>query len=363
MRAASKRALGGLVVIAAVSVRLAAAAPSEDGPPFAFPVETVTFSSGAVELAGGFLKPAGEGPFPAVVLVHGAGRSTKHEPAFRVHANAFVRGGFAVLVYDKRGSGASTGTLDSSDYDDLADDVAAGVRFLRSRRDVMPAGIGILGRSEGGWVGTMAASRDPRVAFVILSSGSAVRPWDQTLFATRQSLRERGASDREIDEAVAAKVALWRFYQRMAEEVRSAPANPERIAQERDALVQRLRAYARFAPEIPQDVRDPSATPPGFFGAFTRRIAYDPAPALRESRAALLGIIGERDEVVEPSSTISALERLRQTGRDVTVHVLPGVGHSLIVTGPDGPRYPEDYPEFAVRWARERILRQQNGAR
>ena len=201
--------IGTLLVLIGCSL---GRAQTGGGPPFAFKLDSVLFSNFPVRLAGAILKPDGYGPFPAIVILHGAGPATFDEPAFRVHANAFARGGFAVLLYDKRGSGKSTGMLDTSDYDDLAADLAAGVQYLRTRGDVVPGKIGILGRSEGGWVGTLAASRDTAIRFVVLSSGSGVRPSTQTLFAIDRALRQRGASGEEAEAATGATSALWSFY-------------------------------------------------------------------------------------------------------------------------------------------------------
>jgi uncharacterized protein len=321
------------------------------GPDFNHRVESVAFQSGPVCLAGAVVKPEGDGPFPAVVFAHGAGPATFDEPAFRVHANAFASGGFIVLLYDKRGSGGSGGLLDTSDYEDLAADLAAGVRYLRTRGDVMPDKIGILGRSEGGWVGTLAASNDSSLRFVILSSGSGVRPSTQTIYAISRALRDRGASVDEVKAGTDAVSALRAFYGRIAR------MDPSRATQavtreSRDSLEKRLRSFARFAPLIPQTVRDPAVTSPAFFGAFSRKIEYDPVPAFLKARAALLEVIGSDDEVVDTESTIRVFEGLRKGGRDVTVRTLHGVGHSLVIMTSNGPRYPDDYPEFAVRWAR-----------
>lgn len=140
---------------------LAAALPafsqSDGAPAFAFPVEQVSYANGAVKLSGGFLKP--EGPFPALIIVHGAGPATFDGPAFRVHANAFVRAGFAVLCYDKRGSGKSTGDLDTSNYDDSAADLVAGVTYLRPPGRTSFPTASVSWASEGaGW----DHSRQPR---------------------------------------------------------------------------------------------------------------------------------------------------------------------------------------------------------
>jgi pimeloyl-ACP methyl ester carboxylesterase len=322
------------------------------GPQFAFALEPVSFSNGDVRLAGAILKPDGDGTFPAVVIVHGAGPAIFDEPAFRVHANAFVRGGFAVLLNDKRGSGKSAGSLDTANYDDLAADLAAGIKHLRARRDINAGQVGILGRSEGGWIGTLAASRDSLISFVILSSGSGVRPSEQTLFATSQALRSRRASAQEIKEATTAKADLWAYYRQVASMDSTAEKTVDLQAR-RDSLEKRLKSFARFAPDIPQTVRDPARTPIAFFRAFTQKIEYDPAPAFRTAHAPLLEIIGTNDEVIDPASTIAVFEKLRQSGRDVTIRTLPDVGHSLVIMGKEGPHYPEDYPELSVRWARE----------
>lgn len=321
------------------------------GPPFDHKVDSITFHNGPVCLAGAIVKPEGEGPFPAVVIAHGAGPATFDEPAFRVHANAFARGGFVVLLYDKRGSGGSGGLLDTSDYEDLAADLAAGVRYLRTRGDVMPGKVGILGRSEGGWVGTLAASNDSSIRFVILSSGSGVRPSTQTLYAIGRALRERGASVDEVKAGTDATSGLWAFYGSIAR-MHPSRAIDEVTREARDSLEKRLRSFGRFTPLIPQTVRDPALTSRAFFHAFSQMIEYDPLPAFLKGRAALLEVIGSNDEVVDTESTIAVFEGLRRSGRDVTVRALQGVGHSLVIMTPDGPRYPEDYPEFAVRWAR-----------
>ncbi|MFN2371301.1 MAG: alpha/beta hydrolase family protein, partial [Candidatus Krumholzibacteriia bacterium] len=55
---------------------------------------------------------------------------------------------------------------------DFADDALAGVRFLRSRPEIAPGRIGLIGHSEGGIVAPLAATRAPdEVAFLVLLAG------------------------------------------------------------------------------------------------------------------------------------------------------------------------------------------------
>lgn len=345
------------VALFAWGVSLSMVSTAEAQPSFASSPTPVTFANGDVTLSGALLMPDGprSAPAPAVVLLHGAGPGTHDEPAFRVHANAFVHAGFAVLVFDKRGSGKSTGDLDASDYDDLAGDVAAGVRLLRARADINSDRIGVLGRSEGGWVGALAASKDPRIAFVIMSSGSAVAPYGQTLFSTANALRAHGATPEEVKEASAAKAALWEYYRDVAKDIAWGRSDEGQLA--RAAVEARLKPFARFAPEIPQRVANPRERAPAFFQAFARKIYFEPEPVFRAVRAPLLEIIGANDDVVDAAGTVGALERLRSAGVDVTTRVLPDVDHTLLITTANGPRYPDDYPEFAVRWALEQLGR------
>lgn len=266
---------------------------SGQAPPFEFdrPPERVTFRNGDVQLTGVLVKPDGVGPFPAVILVHGSGPATHDEPAFVVHANSFLRQGFAVLSYDKRGSGESTGNLEISDHDDLAHDVSSAVSYLRTRSEIAPSKIGLLGRSEGGWVGTLAASRDPQVSFVVMSSGCAVGPYGETLYWTGTSLRAKGVSDRRIEEAVKLKAAVWAFYRKVAEGKISHSAQRRDLA----SLRRRFSQFADLHPELPPGIMDPDIEDPRKFSAFTHMIYYDPAPALSAVHAPLLEAIGAND--------------------------------------------------------------------
>src|SRR3954449_9612942 len=120
--------------------------------------------------------PPGNGPFPAVVMGHGSGRTTRGQLAWA--AARFTRLGFAVLRFDKRGVGESTGTyvfVGTKDspwvFPQLASDIAAGVRFLRTRPEIDPRRIGLAGMSQAGWILPYAARELGDVAFLVLLSG------------------------------------------------------------------------------------------------------------------------------------------------------------------------------------------------
>lgn len=152
---------------------LGAVAPADRHLPYAFVdrSEVVTASGARARV----VRPRGaEGTTPGIVLVAGAGRSTRDDLANE--AEALARGGLVVLTYDKRRDGYSAV---SRDYGRLADDALDALDLVARQRGVDPERVGLLGLSEGGWVVPLAAERAPsRVAFTILVSAPVVSPLD-----------------------------------------------------------------------------------------------------------------------------------------------------------------------------------------
>ena len=154
--------------------------------------EEVVFRHSDITLAGTLIAPATPGPHPAIVLLHGSGPLTRH--SFGPWPRFFNSLGMAVLVFDRRGTGASTGvrldastgapaTLSPRYYpDDLVDDALAARRFLQGRPEVDRKPIGFWGSSEGGMLATQVAARSDEVAFAIDSSGFMGPLWETLLY-------------------------------------------------------------------------------------------------------------------------------------------------------------------------------------
>jgi len=163
------------------------------GPEF----ETVTFQNGDVTLAGTLDLPVGEGPFPAIVTTHGSPPLTRNDWYSLMVSNFFVQHGYAVLRYDKRGVGESTGeypevgTENSEALNDLAEDALAGVQFLKNHALIDPNMIGVEGFSQGGWIAPLAASKSSDVAFSIAVSGPTSSVGQEIYYS---ELTEGGAS-------------------------------------------------------------------------------------------------------------------------------------------------------------------------
>lgn len=164
--------------------------------------ETVSYQSGDVTLVGTLALPRWQdGPYSAAVIVHGSGSYSRWVGWFNVRQ--LVPHGMAVLIYDKRGVGDSSGVnpqeliggtaiglqdignpsaprvqinvaASGEMVDILAKDALAGVEWLQNRSDIDQSKIGLIGGSQAGWIMPLAASRTDTVAFIVSISGPAV---------------------------------------------------------------------------------------------------------------------------------------------------------------------------------------------
>jgi dienelactone hydrolase len=152
------------------------------------------FGAGGIRLAGRLILPIGKGPFPAVVIVPGS--VPAHRDTYDIWALFFASRGYAVLTYDKRGVGGSTGRYVRAATDEnlrnLASDALAGVRWLRDQPEIDRRRIGLSGGSQAGWVIALAASESSSVRFAAMQSGAGMSVGRQLAYS---GLTRQGAVD------------------------------------------------------------------------------------------------------------------------------------------------------------------------
>ena len=117
----------------------------------------------------------------AVVTMTGSGPQDRDETLtplpgfrpFRQFADSLGRRGIAVLRMDDRGTGASKGNHSTATSADFAEDIRAGLAYLRTRPEVDASRLGILGHSEGGLIGPLVAVKEPQLrAMALLAAPS-----------------------------------------------------------------------------------------------------------------------------------------------------------------------------------------------
>ncbi len=306
----------------------APARPQEPKPPFPYRAEDVHVSVPGtnVVLAGTLTLPRGSGPFPAAVLVTGSGPQDRdetimgHKP-FLVLADYLTRHGVAVLRYDDRGVGRSTGDFAAATTRDFAKDALAAVEFLHRRAEIAHDRIGVIGHSEGGLIAPMVAAESSDVAYIVLLAGPGL-PGEQIIQEQGELIGAAMGTPKDI-------LALNRRVQaRLAEVVAKEP--------DRAAAVPKLRAILEEARDsLPPEAREEATRT---MDATIRQVnspwfrfflSYDPRPTLERVKVPVLAIGGSKDLQVPAKQNLAEIKQaLRRGGdKDVTTVLLPGLNH------------------------------------
>lgn len=278
--------------------------------------EDVQFRNGAVTLAGTMVLPATPGPYPAVVWIHGRGKSTRAE--FRGFARILAQRGVASLIYDKRGAGTSTGDHERSGMYDFAGDAQAAVEFVATRPEIDRKRVGIYGNSAGGWMAAIVANRTKvPLAFIITAVGPADSVRDQQLHVAEYNMRQSGI-DFTPDEyaAAAAHMNLVQDFAYTHNGWAELAASTARAKTTR---------WARFV-DLPETESYEDIQ-------WVRLNQYDPGPDLKKIKVPFLALYGGIDYVVHPDANVKKLERyLTEAGNpDFKIVSFPGADHGLTI--------------------------------
>lgn len=284
-------------------------------------------------LQGDLLLPAGKPePFPAVVLVHGAGPEVRQDHLN--FASYFLQQGMAVFTYDKRGWGASSGEELWSEVYDLADDA----ELVLGRLKEHPAlnAVGLCGFSNGGWVAPLAATRQPGAAFVIAISGSGVSP------ACQEQIRRCNVA-REVLGASAAQVQqihhLWEHtFPFLATGEWTEAFEKVYLMLESDAELRSLPRHTGM-PDGLQPV-PPRRTRAEWLalGGSSPDMLFDPGPVFASLDCPLLCVWGALDSLAPVAESRQALEQALHAHPDFSILLVPGAGHQLFTLPPEDQR-------------------------
>jgi uncharacterized protein len=280
--------------------------------PFPYRSEEVTFEnrSANIQLAGTLTLPEGEGPYPAVILITGSGPQNRDEEIaghriFFVIADYLTRKGFAVLRYDDRGVGASTGVFDESTTVEFVDDAISALEFLQGRSDIYAGRVGLLGHSEGGIIAPIVEVKSGKVAFLVLMAAPGVNG-EQVLYEqAKRIIAANGGSKDLIAENRLVQEELFQIVKTESDRTFAASRLKEltekKVAMHKDEgwSTEKIDAWKMgFVSECNQ-VNSPW---------FRKFLTLDPSDWLKRVKAPVLAINGELDTQVIPDQNLPAIE-------------------------------------------------------
>jgi pimeloyl-ACP methyl ester carboxylesterase len=316
------------------------------GPPAYASIE-VAFPNArdGVQLAGTLTVPSRVASAPAVLLSQGLGvepfdrdytlPSAPVRKSFLAIADALSRNGIVVLRLDDRGAGKSSGQKQLSSVQQLAGDLVAGVAFLKTRPEVNPKRIGIIGHSFAGLTAPIAAVRSNDVAFIITLAG---------LFTDAIVNLERLPPGLR-----AVTTAIWTTLAKSSPTL--SPTELEGTL--RDAFISAMANVSDQERPTVQRAMTAIVTQWAKSAPLRRSQALtDPGEALRALTKPFLAIHGARDRDLDGATNLVQLMQYLGEAKnaDVTVATIPDIDHWMwVCTQPSEPGKPCAEMQFSPK--------------
>lgn len=305
--------------------------PQEPSKPYAYYTEDVKFENQKekITLAGTLSLPSKTGNFPVVILISGSGPQNRdeeiagHKP-FLVIADHLTKNGIAVLRYDDRGAGQSTGDFNAATSENFATDVKSAIAYLKTRKEINLKKIGLIGHSEGGLIAPMVAADSKDVAFIVLLAGPGI-PGDQIMTKQNRLLGKAGGMpDQALDKSEQMNKKIYAVLKQklnlaetkkqikvlLEEDHNNAPSDQKLSDRDREAVISRM-------------VNSIVSPWTQFF------MTYDPAKALENVKCPVLALNGEKDLQVPPKENLEAIKIALEKGgnKSFITKELPNLNH------------------------------------
>ncbi len=305
-------------------------------------VEEIRFRSGKFRLVGDLRMPEGEGPHPAIIMVHGSGSATRNGSVpFPPLIEIFLRNGYAVFSWDKPGSGESTGEF-SDELTQRAEILVDGVEVLTEYPSIDPDRIGLWGISQAGWVMPLAIEGSENVTFMIVVGGGGEDSIEQMAYQIGQKVACDGGSAEQV-------VLVERYWSQRA---KATSYDEYRQAVEVLWGIPDVEEYTGLEISEEQDWKPWSRDWDAFI---------DPMEVIENTTIPMLVFFGELDKNVDPVQGAEAYEAALQIAgnQDYRIVVIHGVAHTLTpaktgcLTETWGTSYAPEFLETMETWLQD----------
>lgn len=331
------------LVLTKIPVFVATKRPQTPVAPFPYESRDVEYYNGdkSIKFAGTLTYPAIEPginyikqpTYPTILLITGSGAQNRdeemflHKP-FAVIADYLTRKGFAVLRVDDRGVGKSTGKFQGATSADFANDVEAGIDFLKTQGEIDSTKLGLLGHSEGGMIAPMVASRRKDIKFIVLLAGPGV-PITKLMSEQFYAISKSGGGDETISKLGS------RLFEQAVTAVHSS----------KDTNVMRKKIVDLLAKDYPSNKKlydslelNTDALRNSYASGRIKSMlepwyyyfsGFDPTPYLTKLSCDVLALNGEKDVQVLPKSNLEGMKAGLKKSRSKRYEVkeIPGLNH------------------------------------
>ena len=296
--------------------------PQDPKPPYPYNSEDIYFENkeAGIMLAGTFTYPKEGTNFPVAVLITGSGGENRNEEIynhrpFLVLADYLTRQGIAILRYDDRGIGESKGIYHTATIQDFSTDALAAVNYLKTRKEINPNQIGLIGHSEGGSIAFIASADNKNIAFIISMAGVAIKGDSLTKLQRAAILPKMGLSEEDIEKneellrqinVLAEKYSadsIFNYPEKFVDEI--IPADMKNNTTARNS-------YKKALIEV---------TSPEMYSLNS----YDPKEDFQKIQCPVFAINGEKDLQVLPDVNLENFEK--HLSVKVTTKKYPGLNH------------------------------------
>ena len=310
---------------------------------FPYQQEEVKFQNpkGGHHLAGTLTIPSNRKFDKVVILISGSGPQNRneellgHQP-FLVLSDRLTKSGIAVLRYDDRGVAESEGDFSSATSRDFADDAAAAVAFLKSRKDMAGKQIGLMGHSEGGMIAPIVSSENKAVDFIVLLAGPGIDIIELMMLQT-DKIAESEDTPKEVRAANAK--TLSRVFNFMK---KSTSLDKNQLESELLKILNE--EYATFSDEIKKEIGDKDE----FFAGelkmmmtdwFLYFMRFNPQDYLSKVTCPVLAINGELDLQVTAKENLEGIRQSlkKSNNTNVTIKEFKGLNHLFQKTTTGAP--------------------------
>jgi uncharacterized protein len=305
--------------------------PQEPKKPYPYDEQEVTYRNEKdnVKISGTLTLPRGGGPYPVVLLITGSGSQDRNETIaghhpFLVLADHLTRNGIAVLRVDDRGIGGTDLGSPSVTSENFAEDVLAGVNFLKQRKEIDPKMIGLIGHSEGGMIAPMVAARSKDVSFIVLLAGLG-QTGEDVIYTQIELIHKAQGTPPET-------LAYIMTLSRKINAIVKAETDGKRIEQR---INEEIAAYEGTLNEVQKKQFEPAASDIKRLTTMYKTpwyryfITYDPRPVLKNVKVPVLALNGEHDLQVAWKENLDLIGAGVKAGgnTEVTTKAFPNLNH------------------------------------